>query len=112
MTTEEDLKRWMARPREDEHLEFKEARNSFDREKALEYCCALANEGGGKLVLGISDKPPRQVVGSQAFRDIQEIRTQLLTKLRLRVNVEELAVKGQRVLVLSLIHISEPTRPY
>ena len=37
---------------EDERLDFKEARNHFDFEKLVDYCVALANEGGGKLVLG------------------------------------------------------------
>lgn len=89
----------MSRPREDEHLEFKEAKQSFDREKALGYCCALANEGGGKLVLGVTDKAPRQIVGTQAFRDIQDIQTTIFNKFRFRVDVEELATTNGRVVV-------------
>ena len=53
---------------ENQHLEFKEARTQFDISRLCEYCVALANEGGGHLVLGITDKPPRSVVGTQAFR--------------------------------------------
>lgn len=53
--------------KEDEHLQFKEAKRRFDAKEAAEICCALANCGGGRLVLGISDKLPRSVVGSQAF---------------------------------------------
>jgi ATP-dependent DNA helicase RecG len=52
---------------EDEHLEFKEAKNNYHFEKLLDYCAALANEGGGKMILGITDKKPRTVVGCQAF---------------------------------------------
>ena len=41
---------------EDEHLEFKAAENNFDYEKLCKYFVALANEGGGNLVLGVRDK--------------------------------------------------------
>ncbi len=37
---------------EDEHLEFKEAKRYFDFEKLVRYCVAIANEGGGKIILG------------------------------------------------------------
>jgi hypothetical protein len=60
----EQLERWIA-AEEDEHLEFKEANNRFDFELLVKYCCAFANEGGGRIVLGISDARPRRVVGSQ-----------------------------------------------
>ncbi|MEX2043861.1 MAG: ATP-binding protein, partial [Opitutus sp.] len=54
-TTIEELERWMKASREGENLEFKEAKNQYDLTKVLRYCVALANEGGGKLVLGVSD---------------------------------------------------------
>ena len=51
---------------EDFHLEFKTARNSFSKDKDLpDYCAALANEGGGKLILGVD--PEGRVVGTKAF---------------------------------------------
>lgn len=50
----EQLARWMA-AREDEHLEFKEAKHRFDFELLVKYCCALANERGGRIVLGVTD---------------------------------------------------------
>ncbi|HSQ67171.1 MAG TPA: RNA-binding domain-containing protein [Polyangiaceae bacterium] len=99
MTSLDDLNRWLTAPREDEHLEFKAAVTTFDQEKALKYFVALANEGGGKLVLGVSDRAPRVVVGSAAFRDSQQVRTVALQKLRLRVDVEELAHPDGRVVV-------------
>jgi len=52
---------------EDEHLEFKEARTSFQFDKLVQYCAALANEAGGNIILGVTDKRPRQVVGTKAF---------------------------------------------
>jgi ATP-dependent DNA helicase RecG len=39
-------------------IEFKEARSQFGRDDVLKYVVALANERGGKLVLGVSDKKP------------------------------------------------------
>ena len=42
-------------------LEFKSAIGGFHFEELIKYCVALANEGGGKILLGISDKRPRQV---------------------------------------------------
>jgi ATP-dependent DNA helicase RecG len=52
---------------EGEHYEFKEAKTKFDFQEALKYCCALSNCGGGKFVLGISDRRPRKITGSVAF---------------------------------------------
>lgn len=50
---------------EGEHLEFKEAKERYDFEKLAKYCAALANEGGGRVVLGVTDKRPRRVVGTR-----------------------------------------------
>lgn len=69
-TTIEQIDLWLSAPTETQTLEFKEARTSFDREKLCKYCVALANEGGGQLLLGITDKPPRRVVGSSAFPNL------------------------------------------
>ena len=69
MTTLETLNDWLADAPENEHLEFKEAKQQYDTTKLMRYCVALANEGGGHLVLGVSDKRFRQVVGTQAFQN-------------------------------------------
>jgi len=71
MTTSHQLIQWLQED-ETEHLEFKEARNQFDSEELTKYCCALANEGGGKIVLGVTDKKPRQVIGTNAFRNLND----------------------------------------
>ena len=41
----------------------------FDNRKLYRYCVAIANEGGGYLILGVTDKPPRSVVGTAAFNN-------------------------------------------
>ena len=50
----EQLNDWMAAP-EDGHLELKEAKNRYDFEELVKYCAALANEGGGRIILGVTD---------------------------------------------------------
>lgn len=70
---------------------------------------ALANEGGGHLVLGVSDKLPRRVVGTQAFAsaiDLNDIKSRILDKLRIRVSAVELAHADGRILVFEV-----PSRP-
>lgn len=91
---------------ENEHLEFKEAKNRFDFEKLVRYCVALANEGGGKIILGVSDKRPRKVVGTRAFKDIQRTKAGLLERLNLRIKVETLQHPDGRVLIFTA-----PSRP-
>ena len=93
--------------REGATLEFKEARNQYSHEKKLYgYCVAIANEGGGKFILGVSDPLPRQVVGSNAFPITDRIAQQIFVKLRFRVDVEELVHPNGRVVIF---HI--PSRP-
>jgi ATP-dependent DNA helicase RecG len=67
-TTANQIDTWRAAKSETENLEFKEAKSSFPFENLLDYCVAIANERGGKLLLGITDKPPRRVVGTRALR--------------------------------------------
>jgi ATP-dependent DNA helicase RecG len=97
---------WRQGPSEHQNLEFKEAKNSFDREKLSAYCVAIANEGGGHLVLGVADTPPRPVVGSAAFLNLAETANQLFVKVGFRVDIEEVAHPDGRVIIF---HV--PPRP-
>lgn len=109
MTDLPTLERWLLAPAEHEHLEFKEAKQQYDTTKLLRYCVALANEGGGFMVLGVSDKPPRRVVGSLAFpaqTDLNKIKAYIVQKLRIRIDVVELMHPDGRVLVFEV-----PSRP-
>ena len=45
------LQTWMD-SKEDEYLEFKEAKKNFHFEELVNYCVALANEGGGRMIPG------------------------------------------------------------
>jgi ATP-dependent DNA helicase RecG len=109
MVTLENLEQWLLAPAETEQLEFKEAKQQYDTNKLLRYCIALANEGGGHLVLGVTNKPPRTVVGTQAFLSaisLNDIKSLIVEKLRFRVTVTELDHANGRVLVFEI-----PTRP-
>lgn len=105
-TSLQELERWMAAPRESAQLEFKEAKHQFDTTKLFRYCVAIANEGGGRLILGVSDKIPRRVVGTEAFRNTADITEKILTKLRFRVDAEEITHQEGRIVIF---HI--PARP-
>ena len=74
--------------KEGEHIQFKEAKNRFDFGEAAKCCCALANDGGGKLVFGITDKRPRRVVGSEAFDQPERTRMGLIEKLRINIDFQ------------------------
>jgi ATP-dependent DNA helicase RecG len=103
--TSQQLQQWL-NAKEDEHLEFKEAKNRFDFEKLVKYCAALANEGGGAIILGATDQPPRRVVGSTAFADLERTKAGLIERLRLRIEADEIAHPDGRVLIFTA-----PSRP-
>jgi len=92
--------------KEDEHLEFKEAKNHFDFEKLVKYCAALANEGGGRIVLGVTDKRPRRVVGTQEFESLERTKAGLVDRLRLRIDADVIQHPEGRVVVVDV-----PQRP-
>ncbi len=97
MTLEEILE-----AKEGEHYQFKEAKNRFDVGDAEKCCCALANCGGGRLVLGVKDKRPRKVVGSNAFAQPERTRKGLIEKLKVGVDFQLYEQDGNRVLVFEV----------
>jgi ATP-dependent DNA helicase RecG len=104
--TLDDLEVLLHARSESEHLEFKEAKTRFDFEEMVGYCAALANEGGGRMVLGVTDKPPRRVVGTQAFAVPERTVAAIFDRLRIKVAWHELRHPQGRVLVLEV-----PPRP-
>lgn len=120
MSTIEELK--TLRERED-HVEFKEAKHNYPfaggkktdpterRHCVLGYVVAMANEKGGRLVLGMADAYPHNVVGSDFAKDeVGNLEDEIYTRLRIRVHAEELyedtGKKKLRVLVINI-----PSRP-
>jgi len=84
--SQEELQKLM-NAMEGENLEFKEAKQSYPFDKLVKYCAALANEGGGKVILGVTDRRPRRIVGTRAFTQPERTRAGLIEKLRIRVDV-------------------------
>lgn len=120
MSTIEELK--TLRERED-HVEFKEAKHNYPfaggkktdpterRHCVLGYVVAMANEKGGRLVLGMADAYPHNVVGSDfAENEVGNLEDEIYTRLRIRVHAEELyedtGKEKLRVLVINI-----PSRP-
>ncbi len=104
----------------EDKVEFKEAKKNFpwnggshteqkERRKCyLGYIVAIANEGGGYLVFGMSDKEPHEVVGSD-FADgkVGALEDAVYENLQIRVHIEELFDDNSlRVLVTQI-----PSRP-
>lgn len=103
----------------EDKVEFKAAEHNFpwnggshtdqrERRKCyLGYIVALANEGGGRLVLGMSDNHPHEVVGSDfAQGKIGELEDAVYGHLAIRVHIEELFEDGKRVVLTTI-----PSRP-
>lgn len=86
----------------EDHIEFKEAKNNFDynggshkdpkdrRHCILGYVAALANEKGGKLVFGMKDHRPHEVVGT-TFEDgnLGALEDAIYENMHIRVRIDE-----------------------
>ncbi|MBN2202369.1 ATP-binding protein [bacterium] len=104
-TSIEVVNNWLSQP-EDLKLEFKEAKIAFSKDRDLpDYCAAISNEGGGKLVLGVCNN--RKIIGTKTFQNTcNRLSHELLNKLHIRVDVEEILHPDGRIIVF---HI--PGRP-
>lgn len=98
-TTPAQLQQWLEEP-EGTRLEFKQARTDLDLRKLAEYCVALANEGGGKVILGVTDGRPRRIVGTKACAEPGRSEGGLHDLLAQRIPVEELRTEAGRVVIV------------
>ncbi len=93
---------------EDEHTERKTGANHFDKDKLLSYIAAMANENGGKLIMGVNNSG--DIVGAQSYKDIISLKQEILNSgsmsRRLRVEIFEIVIEGKRVIVFNI-----PARP-
>ena len=91
----------------EDHIEFKEAKHNYtfaggkhvdpkDRRRCvLGYIVALANEKGGRLVLGMADHMPHAVVGSDfAENEVGELTDEIYERLGIRIEATELYEDG------------------
>lgn len=92
---------------EGEHCEFKEWKTRDDFDALTKYACALANEGGGSIVLGVSDQRPRRIVGTHVWPQFEVTRKSLNQRVHLTTHWEEFQTSEGRVLVISV-----PRHPY
>lgn len=97
---------WLLDAKEGENIEFKKAEKSFEFDELAKYACAISNRGGGYVVLGVTDRRPRQVVGSRAFEQPERTRNGLMERLHLRIDFHLLHSDEKRVLVFDI-----PPRP-
>ena len=95
-TTPEPLQQWLTEP-EGTRLELKEAKSRYDFEKWLMYCVALVHEGGDKIVLGMTHRRPRRVVGTVAFDEPGRTEAGLHQRLSHLIHAKELKLLDHRV---------------
>jgi ATP-dependent DNA helicase RecG len=98
VTTPERFAQLLATP-EGARVEFKAAERRYDFDLLARYCVALANEGGGTVVLGVTDGRPRRVIGTAAFPEPGRTEAALYDRLGRRVSAEEYHHDGRRVLL-------------
>ena len=105
-----EFERILNADRESEHLEFKEAKEQLNFEEGTKSLCgyyiALANERGGRLILGITDKLPRKVIGTNAFRNTGKTKQKIYDKFHRTLEIEEFDYENKRVLIITI-----PSRP-
>ncbi len=102
-TTIEQFEKWL-KAAEDIDLEFKLASNNFDssRGSLFDYCAAIANSRGGKLILGVRDKT-REVTGTNyAIGAYTKLSHEIWERLKIHVDVEELTYNDKRVLIFHI----------
>ena len=95
----------------EDKVEFKEAKTQFSynsgRKSVLGYVSALANEGGGYLVLGVRESAPHEICGSSAFEGREgKLEQDVYRDLKIRIRTQTLYEEGNRVLVIEI-----PSRP-
>lgn len=96
--------------REKERLEFKEAKSSFsvlgaekNRYSVLGYCVGLGNMRGGKLILGVSDKIPRKIVGTSALENFEDVKSKIYQQIGMHIDIQEITDhESKRIVVVTI----------
>ena len=107
----------------EDHIEFKEAKHNFDynggshkdpkerRHCILGYVAALANEKGGRLVFGMKDERPHEVVGTTYEEgNLGALEDAIYEKMQIRVRISEVfepskdALDRKRVIIFNVIN--------
>ncbi|TAL57741.1 MAG: hypothetical protein EPN85_13345 [Bacteroidetes bacterium] len=86
-------------------LEFKEARTNFSDGDRSDYCAAIANMGGGRLLLGITND--KNIVGTTVYQGtINQIPQRVYQAIGITVAVEEVQHSQGRIVIFDI-----PPRP-
>lgn len=110
-----DLAQLLQLKESENKVEFKAATKNFKyaggdnkdpkdrRHCVLGYVIAFCNEGGGMLVLGVDDKHPHTVVGSNFAENLEgNLCDQIYADIGIRVQTEVLHDNGKRVLIIKV----------
>ncbi|MFH1192621.1 MAG: ATP-binding protein [bacterium] len=115
--THEELNKILSLPRETPNFEFKECSanisilgkdgDKMNKKSLYGYCAALGNEGGGKLILGVSDKinfktGKRDIVGTNAIQNFQDAEEKIFNKLGRKIKIEKLFFNDRMVQIVSI----------
>lgn len=92
--------------REAEHIEFKPALEP--RTEIARYAVGIGNAGGGRLVMGVTNRPPRciQPVAPLSPDDIQTILRSVYDSAQIHIQVENLTTPDGNVVIAAI-----PARP-
>ena len=86
-------------------LEYKEARSNFSDGDRSDYCAAIANMGGGRLLLGVAND--KNIVGTSVYQGtINQISQQVYQQIGITVTIEDVFHPKGRVVILDI-----PSRP-
>lgn len=116
--TKEELYKILSINRENENIEFKEAKNQFSilgktkkgknsKMSLYAYCVAIGNMGSGKIIFGVRDKinlktGKRDIVGTNAIQNIEKAKKEIYEKLRRKIEIEEFIENDRKIQIVKI----------
>lgn len=114
--TKEELYKILSIDRENENIEFKEAKNQFsilgktekgrnNKMSLYAYCVAIGNMGNGKIILGVKDKinlktGSRDIVGTNAILNLQKTKEEIYNVIGRKIEIEEFFENNKKIQVV------------
>lgn len=102
MMTKEEFEQLLEIDTETENIEFKESAININNgsDSICAYATGISNAGGGMLILGVTNKKPREVKNISKYKDINSLKKTIYDTLgRNDVIVEQFEYEGKRVLI-------------
>jgi hypothetical protein len=99
---DESLLRAMISAEEDEQLEFK--RTVLSASDITDYAVALGNEGGGWLIMGVTNEKPRRVTGVREHSrdELSKIQSAVLDSAGIKIQLHQVATSDGLVLAVEI----------